>query len=212
MSDNGTPKIFAAIVQVMKAVGAITKTRNAQMPGGTYRFRGIDDVYNALQPHLVSAGVFAVPEVTDKLVVERKSSKGNLLIYTTLTVRYTFFAEDGSSVQAVVVGEAMDSGDKSCNKAMSAAMKYAMLEVFCIPTDEPKDSENDTHELAADAEPPAPPAKPPVDLAKLKASPDWLKQFPDAAAAVAALKQSRNVTLAVEAFIAEYFDPNAVPV
>ncbi len=42
----------------------------------------------------------------------------------------------------------MDSGDKSANKAMSAAYKYALMQVFCIPTDEPKDTENETHEVA----------------------------------------------------------------
>jgi hypothetical protein len=44
-----------------------------------------------------------------------------------------------------MIGEAMDSGDKSANKAMSAAQKYALLQVFCIPTEEPKDTENETH-------------------------------------------------------------------
>ena len=46
----------------------------------------------------------------------------------------------------------MDSGDKSCNKAMSAAQKYAFLQVFCIPTEdppsEPKDTEGQTHEVS----------------------------------------------------------------
>ena len=41
----------------------------------------------------------------------------------------------------------MDSGDKAANKAMSAAHKYALLQVFCIPTEEPKDSENEHHEI-----------------------------------------------------------------
>lgn len=31
---------------------------------------------------------------------------------------------------------------------MSTAYKYMMMQLFCIPTDEPKDSENDTYEVA----------------------------------------------------------------
>jgi len=31
-------------------------------------------------------------------------------------------------------GEGMDSSDKATNKANSAAYKYAMFELFCIPT------------------------------------------------------------------------------
>ena len=45
---------------------------------------------------------------------------------------------------AVVQGEGMDSGDKSSNKAMSVAFKYACFQVFCIPTEEMKDPDADT--------------------------------------------------------------------
>ena len=40
----------------------------------------------------------------------------------------------------------MDSGDKSFNKAMSAAYKYALFQVFCVPTEEMVDSEVDSPE------------------------------------------------------------------
>ena len=38
----------------------------------------------------------------------------------------------------------MDSGDKATNKAMAIAMKYALFQVFCIPTDEMKDPDAET--------------------------------------------------------------------
>lgn len=137
--------IYAKIPLVMAEVGAVGKGRKNQQQG--YSFRGIDDVYAAVQGPLAAAGVFVVPEVLDRDRQERETKNGGVLMYTILTVRHTFYAEDGSSVSCVTVGEAMDSGDKSCNKAMSAAMKYALLEVFCIPTEEPKDTENDTHRV-----------------------------------------------------------------
>ncbi len=68
-----------------------------------------------------------MPEVLEKEVTERESANNRTLIYTALIVAYTFYAPDGSNVGAVVFGEAMDSGDKSSNKAMSAALKYALL-------------------------------------------------------------------------------------
>jgi hypothetical protein len=58
-------------------------------------------------------------------------------------------AEDGSRHTISVVGEAMDSGDKATNKAMSAAFKYACMEVFCIPTEGTPDADQDTHDVAA---------------------------------------------------------------
>ena len=65
---------------------------------------------------------------------------------------YTFYAPDGSNVRAVVVGEAMDSGDKSSNKAMSAALKYALLQIFRVPT-ESDDADATSHEVARKVSP-----------------------------------------------------------
>lgn len=134
-------QIFTLLPQLMAEVGSIEKgRRNLQQ---NYAFRGIDDVYAAVQGIFATAGVFVIPEVIQQTREERQTQKGGTLIYTILTVRHTFYAGDGSSVAAVTVGEAMDSGDKSSNKAMSAAMKYALIETLCIPTADPKDTEND---------------------------------------------------------------------
>jgi hypothetical protein len=62
-----------------------------------------------------------------------------------LTVEFDFYADDGSNVTAVGVGEAMDSSDKASNKAMSAAHKYVLMETFLIPTKDVKDVEKDEH-------------------------------------------------------------------
>ena len=112
---------------------------------------------NALSPAMVKNGIFVVPEVLRHDQEERTSRKGELMIYTVVTVRYTFYATDGSCVEAVVTGEAMDRSDKSTNKAMSAAFKYACFQTFCIPTEEMKD---------ADAESPMVQPKTDADRAK----------------------------------------------
>lgn len=138
--------IHEQIPKIMAAIGAIGKTRKNLQQG--YMFRGIDDVYSACQSALAEHGVFTVPRVLNIAREERASKGGGVLIYTMLTMQYTFFASDGSSIEAVTVGEGMDSGDKSANKSMSAAQKYALLQVFAIPTDEAKDSENQSPELA----------------------------------------------------------------
>lgn len=142
MSEAGL--IYQAIPRVMATVGAIEKgRRNTQQ---NYAFRGIDDVFAAFQRPLAENGVFYIPEVIDKAISERTTKSGSVMIYTVLTVAYTFYASDGSSVRAVVQGEAMDSGDKSSNKAMSAALKYALLQIFCVPTAQ-DDADFDAHEF-----------------------------------------------------------------
>lgn len=136
-------KIFSAIPKVAKAIGAISKTRRNQQQG--YQFRGIDDVLNACHDPLTDNGVFCATEVSDLVREERQSKSGGALIYTTLKLKVTFYAEDGSSISTTTFGEAMDSADKSINKAMSAALKYAFFQTFTIPLEE-DDADKTTHE------------------------------------------------------------------
>ena len=139
--------ICKAISATMADLGAIGKnTRNAQQG---FMYRGIDAVMNALQPAMLKNGIFVVPEVLEQTREERQTSKGATLIYSILRVKFTFFADDGSNVSAVVIGEGMDSGDKASNKAMSVAFKYACFQVFCIPTEEMKDPDAECHEVTA---------------------------------------------------------------
>ena len=136
--------IYKAISEAMEACEAVAK--DSKNPQQGYKYRGIDAVMNAINPALRKAKIFAAPEVIESSREERTTSKGGLLIYSIAKVKYTFYAADGSNVSAIVVGEGMDSGDKSFNKAMSAAFKYALFQVFCIPTEEMMDSEADSPE------------------------------------------------------------------
>ena len=144
-------EIYQAIIGVMADIGAIGKDKKNAQQG--FKYRGVDDVMNALQPVMVQHGLFVVPEIIDQKREERQTNRGGNLIYSVCTVRYTFYAKDGSSVQCVVVGEGMDSGDKATNKAMSIAFKYACFQVFCIPTEEIKDPDAEVHTVAPREEP-----------------------------------------------------------
>ena len=144
-------EIYQAIIGVMSDIGVIGKEKENAQQG--FKYRGVDDVMNALQPVMVQHGLFVVPEIIDQKREERQTNRGGNLIYSVCTVRYTFYAKDGSSVQCVVVGEGMDSGDKATNKAMSIAFKYACFQVFCIPTEEMKDPDAEVHTVAPREEP-----------------------------------------------------------
>lgn len=140
------PMIYAAISGVMADIGAVKKSKKNTQQG--FMFRGIDDVMNALAPALVKNKVFVVPEVTQEIREERATTKGGVLLYTRLHITYHFYTVDGSSVSAKVIGEAMDSGDKATNKAMSIAYKYAAFQVFNIPTEEMREPDAESHEVA----------------------------------------------------------------
>lgn len=136
--------IYEAIADIMKDGYAISKDKKNPQQG--FMYRGIDDVMNEFQPRMAARGIFVVPEVLEASREERQSSRGGNLIFSILKVRYTFYASDGSSVSAVVIGEGMDSGDKASNKALAVAMKYAMFQVFCIPTEEMQDPDGECQE------------------------------------------------------------------
>lgn len=136
--------IYQSITKIMEEVPSIGKTQRNKTQG--FMYRGIDDVMNALQPLLAKNKVFIVPEILEQMREERTTSKGGNLIYSICKIKYKFYAEDGSSVEAITIGEGMDSGDKATNKAMAIAMKYVLFQVFCIPTDEMKDPDSETPE------------------------------------------------------------------
>lgn len=134
--------IYETISAVMAEIGSIGKeSRNSQQG---FMYRGIDAVMNAINPALIKHKLFVVPEVLSQRREERQTAKGGNLIYSVCTIKYTFYAEDGSNVSATVIGEGMDSGDKATNKAMSVAFKYACFQTFCIPTEEMKDPDSET--------------------------------------------------------------------
>lgn len=152
MTENGG-KIFRQITQVMKDVGAVAKKdRNAQQG---FNYRGIDAVMNAINPAFQKHGVFVVPTILEQQREVKTTAKGAVMNYSICKIEYRFYAEDGSFVRAVVIGEAMDSADKATNKAMAVAFKYACFQVLCIPTEELKDPDASGEPVAPRNERPA---------------------------------------------------------
>jgi hypothetical protein len=146
-------------MNVYQAIGAVSKVMSQEGIGKGrtnsqqgYKFRGIDDVLNALSSALVNAGLVILPRCVSREVVERTTAKGSALFYVTCQVEFDLVStEDGSKHTVCTYGEAMDSADKATNKAMSAAYKYLALLVFCIPTEATPDTDADysTYEVAA---------------------------------------------------------------
>ena len=145
-----TPKIYAALAAAAKDVGAVGKDKTNT--GQNYKFRGIDAVVNAVHPAFTKHGIVTALKVLDQKREERTSKGGATLIYSLLHCEVTFYATDGSSVTCGAMGEGMDSGDKASNKAMSAALKYALTQTLMIPF-ELYDSEDDNPEPAAKVRP-----------------------------------------------------------
>lgn len=153
-------EIYTALAKVMAAVGAVTKSKKNASQG--YSFRGIDDVVAHVQQVMAEAGVLCVPRVIEREREVMTTKNGGAMASVRLLVEHTFYAKDGSSVLCTTLGEAMDSGDKASNKAMSAALKYALTETLLIPTYEvDRDTEEASPVIAAPAPPPQMKPQPP---------------------------------------------------
>jgi hypothetical protein len=140
-------RAIAAVMNDMAAVGISKSNKNAQQG---YKFRGIDDVYNALSSVLAKHHLCMLPRVIARECVERQTRSGGTLFYTTVEAEFDLVSAIDGSIHVIrTVGEAMDSADKSSNKAMSAAYKYAAMQAFCIPTEGDNDADATTHEVVA---------------------------------------------------------------
>ncbi len=136
-------KAINAVQAELATIGIVKDKRNSQ--GAGYNFRGIDDVYNAIAPLLAKHGLCILPRVLTRECVERQSKSGGQLFYVTVEVEFDFVSSgDGTKHTVKTFGEAMDSGDKATNKAMSAAYKYACFQTFSIPTESNEDADNAT--------------------------------------------------------------------
>jgi hypothetical protein len=144
-------KVYQAIAEVAAELAARGISKDSRNQAQGFNFRGIDAVYNALAPLLAKHKLCILPRCISRECVERTNSKGNALFYVTVQAEFDLVsAEDGSKHTVSTFGEAMDSGDKATNKAMSAAYKYAAFQAFCIPTEETSvDSDAETHEVRA---------------------------------------------------------------
>lgn len=140
-AGKSVPLIYTKMLEVKKDIGSVGKDQKNMGQGWT--FRGIDQFVNALHPILNKHGVGILPSVVQhsepKFITNEKTGKTSK--NTQITVKYTFFAEDGSTVDVVMPAEGVDPGDKGTNKALSAAFKYCLIQAFCVPTQDMEEAD-----------------------------------------------------------------------
>ena len=133
-TENPTPTVYQAILAVAKQIGVLQKDGYNQ--NQNYKFLGIDQITDALQPALIEHGVTIIPRVVQYESQDREW-KEKIARFCTVLVEYTITGPAGDSVKAVVVGEANDSLDKAMNKALASAAKYFLKQTFWLATGDP---------------------------------------------------------------------------
>lgn len=155
-----------AMCRVMERVGYVQKDKQMQ-GGGSYKYVSVEAVIDALRPEMIRQQLVLLPVGVEPLNVEHFEGKNGGRQNRTQVI-YSFKMLHAPSSQAepvVVIGEAIDVGDKSSNKAMTAARKYALLMAFNIETGlDPDDTPSASQERAASS--PAPRQNPPATTAQ----------------------------------------------
>lgn len=138
MTDNASgPTIYERIVAIIGELPPIGKDQRNEQQG--FMFRGHDDVLNALNPLLAKHGVIVVPDVIDRAVSQRTTSRGSVMFEVNLHVRFTFYGAGGDSFSGSTWGEGTDMGDKATSKAMTMAFKSMLNQAFAISNKETAD-------------------------------------------------------------------------
>lgn len=145
-TSKGVYKAIAEVMSDLAKEGISKDHRNEQQK---YKFRGIDDAYNALAPVLSKRGLVILPRIISRECSEKASKNGGVLFYVVVEAEFDVVCSTDGSLHTVrTFGEAMDSADKATNKAMSAAYKYMAFQTFCIPTQGDNDADATTHDIA----------------------------------------------------------------
>ena len=141
--------IYKAVAGVIADIGTVGKDKVNKQQG--FKYRSVDDVYSVLNPALAKNKIFIIPEILEQKREMRTNKNGTQIIWVTLRIKYTLFADDGSFIETVLLGEAMDTGDKAINKAMAIAYKYLCFQVFCIPVEDMDDPDAERPELQGES-------------------------------------------------------------
>ena len=126
--NQDQPTVYELMTRVMRDVRNVGK--DGFNTHQKYSFRGVDDFIGALAQPLRDHGVFMMTEILDF----QTSVRGKMNA-THMRVAFHFYGPGGDKVTATTLGEASDTADKASNKAMSAALKYALMQTFMIPVD-----------------------------------------------------------------------------
>jgi len=152
--------IYALLGKVLQDIQPVGK--NQRNDTQNYDFRGIDDIFGSVNPAMAKHGLSMTFRVIDIERVEVSSSRGAKGYNTLVHVEYVFHAPDGSSVSVRTCGESISYDDKGFNKALQAALKYALIQMFLIPVAEPE-ADHMTPEMVAHPEPVQWASKPELD-------------------------------------------------
>ncbi len=118
--------IYQRINEVMKEVSYIQKDKSKKV-NGQYSFISHDQVSAALHEPMTRHGIVMLPSV------EEMTQDGNRTV-AKIVVSFVNIDKPEDRFSVTYYGYGIDTQDKGPGKAMSYAVKYALLKTFCLET------------------------------------------------------------------------------
>jgi hypothetical protein len=133
--------VASKINLVMKDVCNLGKDGKMAAQAGGYGYLSEERVVTTLHESMEKHGLVIVP-VAMEVIDDREDilSSGKIMHDTRIRASYRFVdSEDGDFMDLQVLGEGSDTGDKTLNKCMTGAFKYALRQSFMISTGDDPD-------------------------------------------------------------------------
>jgi hypothetical protein len=113
----------------MADLGAISKDRKGPQEMGSFAYRGVDDLTNALQPIIVKHGVLITPQI-----LSHESHVSGRARVVSLVVRFHVRGPQGDLLDPSPegMGDGMSGQAQAPNIAMSNAFKTSLFVALCI--------------------------------------------------------------------------------
>ena len=126
------------LAEVRRRIGYVQKRGHNER--FNYSYVTAADIAGSVGDILAELGVVVIPTLED-ISYESAVGRGEATRMARVVMAYTFADVDsGEEVIAKVAGQGLDAGDKAPYKAMTGALKYALLQSFLLATgDDPED-------------------------------------------------------------------------
>lgn len=148
------PSVKAVITKLSEVMAEVERVaKNGHNAFHKYDYATEADIVSAVRKAMSQRKLMMLPRTV------QQSRTGDI---TTLHVEFDVIDGDSGETVTVgpIIGEGQDKGDKGPYKALTGAVKYALLKLFLIPTgDDPEKDEEST--VTAKKPAPAPIAAPP---------------------------------------------------
>ena len=130
------------LAEVRRRIGYVQKRGHNER--FNYSYVTAADIAGSVGDILAELGVVVIPRLED-ISYESAVGRGETTRMARVVMAYTFADVDsGEEIIAKVAGQGLDPGDKAPYKAMTGALKYALLQSFLLATgDDPEDERPD---------------------------------------------------------------------